>query len=87
MAKLIRIKFSRIRSGWLRRSLMVMAYPVMLACNWILILWAGALTVLRLSLSMLVKAIAAPFQLMNDGFTEAWHGRGPGSDESTKEPV
>lgn len=80
-----RIPFSRIRAAWLRRSLMAVAYPVMLTCNWLLILWAAALTLLRLPLIVLVKAIAAPFQLLNDGFTEAWHGRGPGSDRPTSQ--
>ena len=80
--KTYRIPFSRIRTTWLRRALMVMAYPAMVACNWLLILWAAAKTLLMLPLVVLVKALAAPFQMLGEGFTEAWHGRGPGSNEA-----
>jgi hypothetical protein len=76
--KTYHIPFSRIRTTWLRRSLMVMAYPGMVACNWLFILWAAAKMLLGLPLVVL----AAPFQLLGKDFTEAWHGRGPGSDRA-----
>jgi hypothetical protein len=79
--KTYRIPFSRIRSSWLRRLLMILAYLPMVAGNWLLILWAAAKLLLVLPLSILVKLLAAPFALINEGFTEAWHGRGPGAVE------
>lgn len=82
MSKAYRIPFSRIRSARLRRFLMVMAYLPMLAVNWLLILWAAAKLLLILPLSVLLKIMAAPFQLLGESFTEAWHGRGPGSDRA-----
>jgi hypothetical protein len=77
--KTYRIPFSRIRTAWVRRLLMVCAYLPMLAGNWLLILWAAAKLLPILPLSVLLKMLAAPFQLFNEGFTEAWHGLGPGS--------
>jgi hypothetical protein len=82
MAEPIRIPFSRIRAAWLRRSVMLMAFLPMVVCNWLLILWAAAKLLLILPLSVLVKVLAAPFQLLNEGFAEAWHGRGPGAQVS-----
>jgi hypothetical protein len=76
---LYRIPFSRIRAAWLRRLLMILAYPLMVVGNWLFILWAAAKALLALPLVVLVKAIAAPFQLLNEGFDEAWYGRGPGA--------
>lgn len=88
MAKTFRIPFSRVRAAGLRRSMMLLGYPVMLACNWLLILWAAALSILQLALAVMVKVIAAPFQLAGESFAEAWHGRGPGSDRATtKQPT
>lgn len=78
--KTYRIPFSGIRAAWLRRSLMILAYPLMVVANWLFILWSAAKMLLVLPLVILVKALAAPFQLLGDGFTEAWHGRGPGGD-------
>ena len=74
-----RIPFSRIRNALLRRTLMVLAYLPMVVCNWLLILWAATKLLLILPLSVLLKVLASPFQLLNEGFIEAWHGRGPGS--------
>lgn len=88
--KTYRIPFSRIRSAWLRRSLMLLAYLPMVACNWLMILWAGVHALLVLPLVLLVKVAAAPFKLLNEGFIEAWHGRGPkelvpvGADKESK---
>jgi hypothetical protein len=82
--KTYRIPFSRIRTAWLRRSVMVLAYLPMVACNWMFILLAGAKALLVLPLVLLVKALAAPFQLLNEGFIDAWNGIGPGMD---KEPT
>mgnify|MGYP000574647376 CR=1 FL=1 len=80
--KTYRIPFSRIRATWLRRALMLMAYPGMVACNWLLILWAATKTLLTLPLVVLLKVLAAPFQMLGEGFTEAWRGRGPGSNSA-----
>lgn len=82
--RVIRIPFSRIRAAWLRRSLMVTAYPVMLAGNWLLILWAAVKALLALPLVVLVRVLQAPFALM-DNFTESWHGRGPKCWELTSD--
>jgi hypothetical protein len=80
MSKIYRIPFSRIRAAWLRRLLMILAYPLMVAVNWFFILWAAAKAILVLPLVILVKAIAAPFKLLGDDFIEAWNGRGPGAE-------
>lgn len=82
MDKAYRIPFSRIRAAWLRRSLMLLAYPLMVAGNLLFILWAGFKALLALPLVLLLKAVAAPFQLLNEGFIEAWHGCCPGSDRA-----
>lgn len=75
MTKKIRVPFSRIRPALLRRSIMVLAILPMLACNWVLTLWWAVLTLVRLPLIVLAKIIMAPFDLMKDGFIDAWHGR------------
>ncbi|WP_290872072.1 hypothetical protein [Aquabacterium sp.] len=74
-----RVPFSRIRNAWLRRSLMVMFFPIMLACNWLLILWAAAKALIALPLVVVFRVLAAPVNLLQN-FGEAWHGRGPGSE-------
>lgn len=74
-----RIPFSRIRHAWLRRSLMVALFPIMLAVNWTLILWAAAKAALALPLVVLLRILAAPVKLL-ENFGEAWDGRGPGSE-------
>lgn len=77
--KTYRIPFSRIRSVWLRRSLMIISFIPIVVGNWLFILWAAAKLLLILPLSVLMKVLAAPFQLLNEGFIESWHGRGPKS--------
>lgn len=79
MSRIYRIPFSRIRAAWLRRLMMILAYPLMVIGNWFFILWAAAKALLVLPLVVLVKVIATPFQLLGEDFTEAWNGRGPGS--------
>jgi hypothetical protein len=74
--KTYRIPFSRIHTAWLRRSLMVLAYPLMVLGNWLLILWAAAKMLMWLPFAVLVKAAATPFQLRKN-FVDVWHGREP----------
>jgi hypothetical protein len=65
--------------AWFRRALMIFSFLPMVVGNWLLILWAATKLLLILPLSVLMKVLAAPFQLLDNGFIEAWHGRGPGA--------
>ncbi|MDB5937515.1 MAG: hypothetical protein JWQ01_4859 [Massilia sp.] len=77
------IKFSRIKTAWLRRSVMILALPFMLAANLLLIAYGATKWLLSallwLTLKTICRVAACPFDLWI-GLAREWNGKRPAKD-------